>query len=113
MKQLLNALFIGAILLFTSCSSNCESDTIAAYKNAVEQLKSAKDNDDCQKVHEDLMCELARIGLEHPDYMKELIKSEKVNEAYKKWDKALQETTTDNLYYFLPYCTIDVALKTR
>lgn len=107
------------LALVVSCSSSSLFDkTAKAYEDATEKLSSARNNDDCDKIHDELLKALYDITLEYPDW-KEIIESanpessemKKVQAAYQAWNDKLSATTKDGYYMFMTYCTFDVAVE--
>ena len=91
---------------------------VEAYESSTKELASASSNDDCDKIHDELMEKLYKISQEYPDW-EEIIQKEgedsesfkKVTEAYEAWNNTLKEATTDNHYMFMTYCNIPNAIE--
>ena len=104
--------------LFSACTSSMFDELVEAYESSTKELASASSNDDCDKIHDELMEKLYKISQEYPDW-EEIIQKEgedsesfkKVTEAYKAWNNTLKEATTDNHYMFMTYCNIPNAIE--
>ena len=104
--------------LFSACTSSMFDKLVEAYESSTKELASASSNDDCDKIHDELMEKLYKISQEYPDW-EEIIQKEgedsesfkKVTEAYKAWNNTLKEATTDNHYMFMTYCNIPNAIE--
>ena len=105
-------------LLFSACTSPLFDKTAEAYEESTRELASATSNEDCDRIHDELMEKLYKITKEYPDWQ-EIIKKEgddseaakKVAEAYKAWDHALSEATTGYHYAFMTFCTLPNAIE--
>ena len=104
--------------LFSACTSSMFDKLVEAYESSTKELASASCNDDCDKIHDELMEKLYKISQEYPDW-EEIIQKEgedsesfkKVTEAYEAWNNTLKEATTDNHYMFMTYCNIPNAIE--
>lgn len=104
--------------LFSACTSSMFDKLVEAYESSTKELASASSNDDCDKIHDELMEKLYKISQEYPDW-EEIIQKEgedsesfkKVTEAYEAWNNTLKEATTDNHYMFMTYCNIPNAIE--
>lgn len=105
-------------LLFSSCSSSLFDKTVEAYEESTKELASASSNEDCDRIHDELMEKLYKITKEYPDW-EEIIKKEgdeseavqKVTKAYEAWNNALKDATTDDHYMFMTYCNFPNAIE--
>lgn len=102
-------------LLFASCGSGLFDKTAQAYEEATKELENATTNEDCDKIHDELMQKLHDITVEYPDWKKIISEKDedssdmkKVSEAYKKWDEKLQEKAKDR-YMFMTICNLENA----
>lgn len=103
--------------LFSACTSSLFDKTAEAYEESTKELATASSNEDCDRIHDELMEKLYKITQEYPDW-KEIIKKEgeeskavkKVNEAYEAWSNALKDATTDNHYIYMTFCTFENAI---
>ena len=118
MKKL-HILFAFALtMLFASCGSSLFDETAKAYEESTKELANAKSNDDCDKIHDDLMQKLYKITQDYPDW-EDIVKNEdkdseafkKVDEAYKAWKDALREACTGSHNAFMTFCTLENAIK--
>jgi hypothetical protein len=116
MKKL-HILFAFALtMLFASCGSSLFDETAKAYEESTKELANAKSEDDCQKIHDDLMQKLYKITQDYPDW-EDIIKNEdkdseafkKVDEAYKAWGDALCKASKYSA--FMTFCTFENAIK--
>ena len=104
--------------LFSACSSSMFDKLVEAYESSPKELASASSNDDCDRIHDELMEKLYKISQEYPDW-EEIIQKEgedsenvkKVTTAYKAWNNTLESATTDNHYMFMTYCNIPNAIE--
>lgn len=104
-------------LLFSSCSSGLFDKTVEAYEGSTKELASASSNEDCDRIHDELMEKLYKITKEYPDW-KEIIKKEgedseavkKVSKAYESWNNALKDATTDDHYMNMTFCNFENAI---
>lgn len=104
--------------LFSACTSSMFDKLVEAYESSTKELASASSNDDCDKIHDELMEKLYKISQEYPDW-EEIIQKEgedsesfkKVTEAYEAWNNTLKEATTNNHYMFMTYCNIPNAIE--
>ena len=110
MKKLVffQALLI-AVVMLVSCSST-SSDFINAYEEATEELKTATSNEDCDRIHDKLMHRLYEITQSDENW-EEALADEDVKNAYKAWNEALKEATTDNHWFYMSFCTPESAIK--
>lgn len=105
-------------LLFSACTSPLFDKTAAAYEESTKELASASNNEDCDRIHDELMEKLYKITKEYPDWQ-EIIEKEgeksdaakKVAEAYKAWNHALSDATTGHHYAVMVYCTLPNAIE--
>lgn len=104
--------------LFSACSSSMFDKLVEAYESSTKELATASSNDDCDRIHDELMEKLYKISQEYPDW-EEIIKKEgedsenvkKVSKAYEDWNNALKDATTDDHYMFMTYCNIPNAIE--
>lgn len=104
--------------LFSACSSSMFDKLVEAYESSTKELASASSNDDCDRIHDELMEKLYKISQDYPDW-EEIIQKEgedsenvkKVTAAYKAWNNTLESATTDNHYMFMTYCNIPNAIE--
>ena len=104
--------------LFSACTSSMFDKLVEAYESSTKELASASCNDDCDKIHDELMEKLYKISQEYPDW-EEIIQKEgedsenvkKVTKAYETWNNTLESATTDNHYMFMTYCNIPNAIE--
>lgn len=97
-----------ALFMLMSCSST-SGDFISAYEEATKELESATSNDDCDRIHDKLMHRLYEITQQDPDWEKAL-EDEDVKKAYKEWNEALKNATTDNHWFVMLFCTPECAI---
>lgn len=97
-----------ALVMLVSCSST-SGDFISAYEEATKELESATSNDDCDRIHDKLMHRLYEITQQDPDWEKTL-EDEEVKNAYKAWNEALENATTDKHWFFMVFCTPEQAI---
>ncbi len=103
-KSKLFILILGIVAILSSCSSSSDSKFINAYDNARKELKSASNEDDCRKIHDQLYEDLIKIGKEERASLKDITKSTKVWDAYKEWEKAFEEkckSLNSNMWFFM------------
>lgn len=118
MKKFIYLPLLLLTLLLASCGSGLFDKTAQAYEDATKELENATTNEDCDRIHDDLMQKLYDITKEYPDW-KEIIQKEgedgagvkKVTEAYKAWNDALQKATKDNHYMFMTFCNFENAIE--
>lgn len=109
MKKLVIFQLLIAVLMLVSCSST-SSDFISAYEEATKELETATSNDDCDRIHDKLMHRLYEITQADSDWEKTL-ENEDVKNAYKAWNDALQNATTDNHWFVMVFCTPECAIE--
>ena len=97
-----------ALFMLVSCSST-SSDFIGAYEEATEELKTATSNEDCDRIHDKLMHRLYEITQADKEWAKAL-ENEDVKNAYKAWNEALKNATTDNYWFGMVFCTPECAI---
>lgn len=118
MKKLHLLFTIMLTLLFSACTSSLFDKTVEAYEESTKELASASSNEDCDRIHDELMEKLYKITKEYPDW-EEIIKKEgddseavkKVTKAYEAWNNALKDATTDDHYMFMTYCNFPNAIE--
>lgn len=118
MKKISVFLAFMLTFLFSACSSSMFDKLVEAYESSTKELASASSNDDCDRIHDELMEKLYKISQEYPDW-EEIIQKEgedsenvkKVTTAYKAWNNTLESATTDNHYMFMTYCNIPNAIS--
>lgn len=118
MKKLSIMLTFMLTFLFSACSSSMFNKLVEAYESSTKELASASSNDDCDRIHDELMEKLYKISQEYPDW-EEIIQKEgkdsenfkKVTKAYKTWNNTLKDATTDDYYMFMTYCNIPNAIE--
>lgn len=105
-------------LLLSACTSSLFDKTVKAYEESTKELASASSNEDCDRIHDELMEKLYKITKEYPDW-KEIIEKEgenseavkNVTKAYEAWNEALKDATTDNHYMVMTYCNFPNAIE--
>lgn len=118
MKKISVFLAFMLTFLFSACSSSMFDKLVEAYESSTKELASASSNDDCDRIHDELMEKLYKISQEYPDW-EEIIQKEgedsenvkKVTTAYEAWNNTLKDATTDNHYMFMTYCNIPNAIE--
>lgn len=117
MKKLI-VVFVAFSVCLISCVNKTISKMTNLYENATKELASAENNEDCDKIHMELLQNICKLMEEDPDFIDDVKKGkygksdfEKVDEAYKKYNEKLREATTGSHYMFMPYATPDNALK--
>ena len=109
MKKISVFLAFMLTFLFSACSSSMFDKLVEAYESSTKELASASSNDDCDRIHDELMEKLYKISQDYPDW-EEIIQKEgedsenvkKVTAAYKAWNNTLESATTDNHYMLMP-----------
>ena len=98
-----------ALVMLVSCSS-ASGDFINAYEEATDELETATSNEDCDRIHDKLMHRLYEVTQADEDWEKAL-EDEDVQNAYKAWEEALKETSTNDHWFFMPICNPENAIK--
>lgn len=113
MKKISVFLAFMLTFLFSACSSSMFDKLVEAYESSTKELASASSNDDCDRIHDELMEKLYKISQDYPDW-EEIIQKEgedsenvkKVTKAYEAWNNTLKDATTNDHYMFMTYCNI-------
>lgn len=116
MKKLFFIQLFVMSLFLTSCTSGLFNKTAQAYEDSAKELESATSQEDCDRIHDELLRKLYDITLEYPNW-KEIIEKEskessaikKVDKAYELWNKTLSEKAGTHSI-FMTFCNFDVAI---
>ncbi len=71
-------------LLFSACTSSLFDKTAAAYEESTKELATASSNEDCDRIHDELMEKLYKITKEYPDWQEIIKKEGEKSDAVKK-----------------------------
>ena len=74
--------------LFSACTSSMFDKLVEAYESSTKELASASSNDDCDKIHDELMEKLYKISQEYPDWEEIVQKEGEDSESFKKVTEA-------------------------
>lgn len=107
-------------LLLSACTSSLFDKTVEAYEESTKELANATSDEDCDRIHDELMDKLYNITQEYPDW-EDIIKKEgensaavqKVTDAYKAWNEALKKVASSDHYMFMTYCNFPNAIKQK
>jgi hypothetical protein len=101
-------------MLLTSCGNATVQKIVDAYKDATSQIDGASDDDECVKIHSDLLDNLCDIVKADPEFLekveeKDFSKSDiKLMEtAYKEYTDKLQEKVSSERYIFMPFASLE------
>ena len=75
MKKISVFLAFMLTFLFSACSSSMFDKLVEAYESSTKELASASSNDDCDRIHDELMEKLYKISQDYPDW-EEIIQKE-------------------------------------
>lgn len=68
MKKISVFLAFMLTFLFSACSSSMFDKLVEAYESSTKELASASSNDDCDRIHDELMEKLYKISQDYPDW---------------------------------------------
>ena len=84
MKKISVFLAFMLTFLFSACSSSMFDKLVEAYESSTKELASASSNDDCDRIHDELMEKLYKISQDYPDWEEIIQKEGEDSENVKK-----------------------------
>lgn len=72
--------------LFSACSSSMFDKLVEAYESSTKELASASSNDDCDRIHDELMEKLYKISQDYPDWeeiIQKRVKTAKMSKGHR------------------------------
>jgi len=121
MRKIVSCCIIMMSILLTSCGN--KGTTVQkmadAYKDATSQIDGASDDEECVKIHSDLIDNLCDIVAADPEFLEKIEKGEisksdieLVEEAYNEYKDKLREKISSERYAFLPFANLkNIKLK--
>lgn len=115
MRKIVSCCIVMMSILLTSCGN--KGTTVQkmadAYKDATSQIDGASDDEECVKIHSDLIDKLCDIVAADPEFLEKIEKTEICNsdielveEAYNEYEDKLREKISSECYAFLPFADL-------
>jgi len=116
MRKIVSCCIIMTAMLLTSCgnTNTTVQKMVDAYKDATSQIDGASDDDECVKIHSDLLDNLCDIVEADPEFLEKAEKNEfsksdieLMEAAYKEYTDKLQEKVSSARYVFMPFASLE------
>lgn len=116
MRKIVSCCIIMTAMLLTSCgnTNTTVQKIVDAYKDATSQIDGASDDDECVKIHSDLLDNLCDIVEADPEFLEKAEKNEfsksdieLMEAAYKEYTDKLQEKVSSDRYVFMPFASLE------
>ncbi len=112
-------LFLGIFsMIMLSCANDTASKLEEAYEEAITKLESVDNDDDCDKIHMELLESIYDILKDNPDFLKDAEKGnisesvqKKLESAYDEYNAKLREKASSSHYMFMPYANMKNAIQ--